>query len=162
MNGEYLGMYTLAEKIEVGNGRVEIDQDDDVLFEYDNYAADEEIFGFQTEYTHAAKRGFRIHSPEVETLVEKNKSIIKIAESALFGKDTNLYSRYFDAESWAKMYLLQTYTMNSDAYYGSFYFYYDSEDGVCRTAFASISEQVHECRHHTNENAWKFISQFTR
>ena len=40
--------------------------------------------------------------------------------------------------------------------------YYDSEDGVCRTAFASISEQVHECRHHTNENAWKFISQFTR
>ena len=40
--------------------------------------------------------------------------------------------------------------------------YYDSEDGVCRTAFASISEQVHECRHHTNEHAWKFISQFTR
>ena len=40
--------------------------------------------------------------------------------------------------------------------------YYDSEDGVCRTAFASISEQVHECRQHTNEAAWKFISQFSR
>ncbi len=40
--------------------------------------------------------------------------------------------------------------------------YFDSEDGVCRTAFASVSEQVHECRQHTNENAWKFISQFTR
>ncbi|MBP5733732.1 MAG: hypothetical protein J6W66_07915 [Lachnospiraceae bacterium] len=40
--------------------------------------------------------------------------------------------------------------------------YYDSEDGVCRTAFASVSGQIHECRHHTNENAWKFISQFTR
>lgn len=40
--------------------------------------------------------------------------------------------------------------------------YYDSEDGVCRTAFASVSEQVHECRRHTCENAWKFISQFTR
>ena len=40
--------------------------------------------------------------------------------------------------------------------------YYDSEDGVCRTALASVSGQVHECRHHTNENAWKFISQFTR
>ena len=39
--------------------------------------------------------------------------------------------------------------------------YYDSEDGVCRTAFASISEQVHECRQHTNEAAWKFISQFS-
>lgn len=40
--------------------------------------------------------------------------------------------------------------------------YFDSEDGVCRTAFASIDNQVHECREHTNEQAWKFISQFTR
>ena len=40
--------------------------------------------------------------------------------------------------------------------------YYDSEDGVCRTAFASVSGQVHECRHHSIENAWKFISQFKR
>ena len=31
--------------------------------------------------------------------------------------------------------------------------YYDSEDGVCRTAFASVSGQVHECRRHTCENA---------
>ena len=40
--------------------------------------------------------------------------------------------------------------------------YYNSEDGVCRTALASVSGQVHECRRHTNENAWKFISQFSR
>ncbi len=40
--------------------------------------------------------------------------------------------------------------------------FFDSEDGVCRTAFASVSGQGHECRHHTCENAWKFISQFTR
>lgn len=40
--------------------------------------------------------------------------------------------------------------------------YYDSEDGVCRTAFASVSGQGHEFRHHSAENAWKFISKFTR
>ena len=40
--------------------------------------------------------------------------------------------------------------------------YYDSEDGVCRTAFASVSGQAHECRQHSCENAWKFISRFTR
>ena len=40
--------------------------------------------------------------------------------------------------------------------------YYDSEDGVCRTAFASVSPQQHQCRHHSVEQAWKFISQFTR
>ena len=40
--------------------------------------------------------------------------------------------------------------------------YYDSEDGVCRTAFAGVSGQQHECREHSVENAWKFISQFTK
>jgi len=40
--------------------------------------------------------------------------------------------------------------------------YFDSEDGVCRTAFGWVSGQVHECRHHSIENAWKFISKFSR
>ncbi len=40
--------------------------------------------------------------------------------------------------------------------------YYDSEDGICRTALASVSGQQHELRHHSCENAWKFISKFTR
>lgn len=40
--------------------------------------------------------------------------------------------------------------------------YYNSDDGICRTAFASVSGQVHECRQHSCENAWKFISQFRR
>ncbi len=40
--------------------------------------------------------------------------------------------------------------------------YYDSEDGVCRTAFASVDNQVHEYRQHTADHAWQFISQFTR
>lgn len=40
--------------------------------------------------------------------------------------------------------------------------YFDSADGVCRTVFASISEQGHECRPHTCEQAWLFMSQFTR
>lgn len=40
--------------------------------------------------------------------------------------------------------------------------YYNSEDGVCRTAFSSVSGQIHECRRHTCEAAWNFISQFSR
>lgn len=40
--------------------------------------------------------------------------------------------------------------------------YFDSEDGVCRTALGSIDNQGHECRHHTCEQAWLFLSKFTR
>lgn len=40
--------------------------------------------------------------------------------------------------------------------------YYESEDGVTRTALASIDNQQHEYRQHTADNAWQFISKFTR
>ncbi len=40
--------------------------------------------------------------------------------------------------------------------------YFESEDGILRTAFASIDNQGHECREHTCEQAWKFMSQFSR
>lgn len=39
---------------------------------------------------------------------------------------------------------------------------FDSEDGRCISAFASISNQGHECRKHTCENAWRFMRNFRR
>ena len=40
--------------------------------------------------------------------------------------------------------------------------YFTSRDGVERTAFASVDNQGHECREHTCEQAWRFMSKFTR
>lgn len=37
-----------------------------------------------------------------------------------------------------------------------------SENGKCYTVFGSVSDQQHEVRHHTCENAWKFLSKFRR
>lgn len=39
---------------------------------------------------------------------------------------------------------------------------FDSADGKCYCVFGSVSNQGHEVRHHTCENAWKFMSQFRR
>jgi hypothetical protein len=33
---------------------------------------------------------------------------------------------------------------------------------LVRTAFAGVSGQGHECREHTCEHAWRFMSRFTR
>lgn len=129
MNGEYLGMYTVAEKTEVGINRVEIDQEKDILFEKDNYAKNEEIYGFQTEYTNERERGFRIHSPEDASTLSQSKTRLIIAERTLFDNNDYFFEQYFDLDSWARMYLLQLYSMNSDAYYGSLYFYYNGDDG---------------------------------
>ena len=40
--------------------------------------------------------------------------------------------------------------------------YFESEDGNCYSVFGSISDQGHECRYHTCEHAWRFLSQFRR
>ena len=37
-----------------------------------------------------------------------------------------------------------------------------SRDGVCRTVLAGIDNQGHECREHTCEQAWRFLSAFRR
>lgn len=39
---------------------------------------------------------------------------------------------------------------------------FESKDGNTYTAFASISGQGHECRYHTCEHAWRFLSKFSR
>ena len=39
---------------------------------------------------------------------------------------------------------------------------FESENGHCYTIFGSMSNQGHEVRHHSCENAWKFLSQFRR
>ena len=37
-----------------------------------------------------------------------------------------------------------------------------SEDGNVYTVLGSVSDQGHECRHHSCDNAWKFLSKFSR
>lgn len=39
---------------------------------------------------------------------------------------------------------------------------FESKNGHCYTVFGSMSNQGHEVRHHSCENAWKFLSQFRR
>lgn len=40
--------------------------------------------------------------------------------------------------------------------------FFESKNGKCYTVFGSISEQGHECREHTCEYAWRFMSKFRR
>lgn len=40
--------------------------------------------------------------------------------------------------------------------------YFLSNDNNCYTVFASIDNQGHECRYHTCEHAWSFLSKFIR
>ncbi len=110
--------------------------------------------------------GENSHLPELPCQAESALERVQYAaEVNRLKKKFNL--SYAEKESWddpvwgeAGDRVEKLYDASRDSYLTIRYF--DSEDGVCRTAFASISGQGHEFRHHTCENAWKFISQFTR
>lgn len=110
--------------------------------------------------------GEKSHLPELPFQAESG--LERIAYAAQVNKLKKKFDLdYANKESWADpVYgeegdkVEKIYDESRDSYLTIRY--YESEDGVCRTAFSSISMQVHEYRHHTCENAWKFISQFTR
>ncbi len=110
--------------------------------------------------------GENSHVPELprqdDTAVER---ILYVAEVNKL--KTKFDIRFEDKENWADPLwgvsgdrIEKIYDETRDSYLTINYF--DSEDGVCRTAFASISGQAHEYRQHTCDQAWQFISQFTR
>ena len=128
MNDEYLGMYMLAEKCEIAPNRIEIDKKEDYLYEvaqkYQKYGE----YGFLSTNDSLGK--IRLHNDNLTAEeLAKAKEIFYTADAAAYGKDEEKFLQYFDLESWAKAYIIQQFMMNHDAYWGSFYFYYDASDG---------------------------------
>lgn len=126
LNGKYLGIYQVAEKVEVGQGRVDIDRNDDILYEVDNYYKACGDAGF---YSDVGKKGYRIHSPGAPETYERSKELLLAAEEVLYSGKQSAAMERFDFSSFAKSYLIQEFMMNGDAFSGSFYFYYNHEDG---------------------------------
>lgn len=129
LNGTYMGMYVVTEKVEVAPNRVEIDRKKDILFEIDQYYYEQGEFGFELYSLYGENYHFRIHSPETSGSSTQSKQILLNALKALHSNQEEELIKYFDMDSWARMMLLQLYTMNNDAYHASLYFYYNHADG---------------------------------
>ena len=123
LNGEYMGLYMLAEKCDIGENRIEIDKNEDFLYEINQKYNEYGEFGFLSYYDSLGK--IRLHNGDAT----KGAEIFRKADSAAYGSNEAEFLKYFDLESWAKAFIMQQITMNHDAYWGSFYFYYDHTDG---------------------------------
>lgn len=134
VNGEYLGLYNLMQKIESGKEQVDITEaetdspDGGYLLEFDNYS--------DTPQIKLKKSGQRVtvKSPddlESYTAIEK---LLNDAEAAItdpygYNWNTGLYwDDYIDVESFAILWIVREYTMDNDATV-NFRFYYDPADG---------------------------------
>jgi hypothetical protein len=119
LNGEYLGSYSLCEKVEADPQRVDIDETRDFLLEIDHYYMNE-------TYTFVTDRGrpFTLHNREDFESVAIIKEIINGIEEEIYDKSSNGYSKYLDMDSWIKYYWIQELSRNNDTMIGSCFMYY--------------------------------------
>lgn len=119
VNGDYMGMYILADQVEKKKNRVDI-EDDGFLFENDNYFWNEPLH-FMTDYREYWYT-FKYPDPEDGEIVSGDASFNFITgfmndfESALYGDDFKNpetgYRKYIDVPTFAKWFLVQELTAN--------------------------------------------------
>lgn len=135
LNGDYRGLYLLAEKIRVDKDRINIheqedgEEDDDKitggwLLEFDQYEEPDQLAfvegnGNRLLVTH--------HSPN--RLSDKQHdyldNLIKVCDRLIYtdDKNNNQWEEYIDIESLAKFYVLQEVMGHREAFMGSTYLY---------------------------------------
>lgn len=135
LNGEYIGLYFLTEKIRVAKNRVNITEQADLesdpskvtggwLLEIDNYIEPNNI-----TITEGNGQPFWVtpHSPE--SLSEEQRDYITSflikADSAIYlkDKDSRLWEQFIDIDSLAIYYIVQEVVDNPEAFSGSCYLY---------------------------------------
>lgn len=125
LNGRYMGVYILAEQVEVGKHRIPINDETDTdeigyLVELDRYAS--------------GKGAFRINGEDYEIKSDyktdaQRRYIIRTVEqvdAAIRSGKKSRVEKLVDLDSLIDMFLLQEYLKNTDAGWSSFYFYADA------------------------------------
>ncbi len=133
-DGAYIGTYLLGEKIEVGDGRLELSNPQGSVFELDNGFYEEE------EYYFSSVGGIYT----VKDTKSGKDSDIRAAEETFDRTMTGLFtylsgektptvaglSEYIDVRSFAQYYLMTEYFMNAESFVSSNYYYQDGPEDV--------------------------------
>ena len=117
VNGEYLGSYSLCEKVETREERVDLGPEGGYLLELDHYYQNE-------RYTFTTKKGknFTLHSPETDEAVEEIKTIVNAIEKEIYAEDG--IPEGIDKASFLRYWWLQDLSRNNDTFIGSNFFFY--------------------------------------
>lgn len=133
LNGDYIGLYMLAEKIRVATKRVNVVEQADLetnpdsitggwLFEIDNY--DEAGQVVITEGNGARLR-FTMHTPELLSATQRSyiAKLLVDTDRAIYAsnKQSTEWERYIDLDSLVRFYIVQEVMDDAESFHGSCY-----------------------------------------
>lgn len=128
INGEYVGLYLLTEKVEIGLNRLNIDpQSDDFLCKVDFY---DRWLSLKNPIKTQSGRTVEITSPGTvtdEAVADILRAVNKMEQIIMSNADLS-ETECFDLDSWVQKYLIDEIFANIDADLNSSYFY--CSDGV--------------------------------
>lgn len=139
INGTYLGNYLLCEKVEIGEGRVDLKNKKGLLVEIDNFYFFEEEENFQSQISgaHFVLKDSRADDLEKEVSHAREaflefEDYINRFETLLYAeeKDWEQISGMIDVDSFIKYYFLEELAANSDSCRTSLYMYKDGPDDL--------------------------------
>lgn len=134
--GNYAGSYLLVTPCDVGEDRIEIDEDEDFLIEIEKEwdTADGSMDQYEQELLVSPIFRIRaaVNAPEIKDMSGKALSLFHQhtmnIDFAIYSGDWELIQKYVDVESIAKYYVLHDYLKEIDIIWDSTRFYI--EDGV--------------------------------
>jgi hypothetical protein len=139
VNGEYRGVYLIAEHVRVDENRVNIQsefgvEDTGFLIEYDSYASGVE--GIDYFRVSGVRYPFSVKSPKPDDYLEAGlteaeyrqqvseiQAMVQTMVTAIMEKDFETFTEYADLDSFVDIYLLQELFKNIDAGFSSFFMY---------------------------------------
>lgn len=165
LNGQYIGMYFLTEKIRVDKDRVNIIEQKNKetspakvtggwLLEIDNYIEPDNI-----TFTEGNGKPFWVtpHSPEKLSSVQRDyiTNLLTTADSAIYTADkaSTAWEQYIDIDSLAIYYIVQEIADNPEAFNGSCYMHKERGDST-RLIFGPIWDCDHS--YYRSGNGYQF------
>lgn len=128
IDNEYYGVYYLTNKVSISEGSVNLKDDNAVLVELDNISsADEDYFVSEVFLDHIVFKDFKDEDNET-TIKENFINAYNKMENAINEEDWNSLNEIIDVDSFAKYYIICSFTRNGDCYRSSFFMYQDGFD----------------------------------
>lgn len=119
INGEYMGLYQLMEKIEAGKNRLDIGNDYLLEIDYMERAVPEEYILLENQ------QPLVIHAPEKERDINKVQAFFDRFQNSI--EAGNVPSQNINMESFAKMFVMEEILQDMDFGYSSHYMYLDMD-----------------------------------
>lgn len=128
LDGVFKGCYQLTELVEIGAGRVEIDDKaGDFIIEYEASRVEDDVVYFKTP----GGLRFSAKEPEApdEALAASIQDVLNRTEAAILSGDWAQISACIDPASFARFYLLNEYFKTVDFNFSSVFFHYRADEG---------------------------------